>query len=190
VSGVVTANGAPVAGARVAVLEQVFDSVTVTDAEGRYSVRAVQAQPWGLSPLVSASRAGYFADIRFTDANYLPISKDMQLDFVLEPLTFIPLGETVSARIGSATCAHWGYGAGACGRMAVTPPTSGTLVVTVEGKTDFDIDVVNPNGTFAAYDPFPHPPLHTLRVPVTGGSTYQIRLAGAPRDVNLTASLQ
>lgn len=191
VFGVVTAGGAPVAGARVAVLEQRYYSAATTDADGRYAVMTSPLQPWGLSPLVAVSKPGYFADIRFTDANYLPIAKDTPLDFALEPLTYITFGETVRGRVGGSTCSHWGYGTGSCTRMAVAVPPSGMLEVTVSAvASDFDIDVVGPDGTFVAYNPNPRgSPL--LRVPVTAGSTYQIRLAGgAPREFELTTALR
>jgi hypothetical protein len=34
--------------------------------------RRSRTQPWGMSPLISASKPGYFADIRFTNINYSP----------------------------------------------------------------------------------------------------------------------
>jgi hypothetical protein len=193
VFGVVRAGNAPVAGARVAVLEQRDSPAVATDSDGRYSIRASTGQPWGLSPLVAASKPGYFADIRFTEANYAPISKDTQLDFELQPLTYISLGEVVRARVGGANCSHWGYGAGSCARFAVTVLTSGTLEVTVVAAvSDFDIDVVASDGTFAAYDPYPRPSgSPRVRIPVSAGSTYQIRLAGAaPREFELTTAVR
>ncbi len=191
VFGVVRNGDAPVAGARIAVLEQRDSPEVVTDADGRYSIRASAAQPSGMSPLVTASKPGYFAEIRFTDANYSPIAKDTQLDFVLQPLTLISLGEVVRTRVGGATCAHWGYGTGSCVRFAVTVPTSGTLEVTATAAIrDFDIDVVAPDGTFAGYYPYPSPSPQ-VRIQVSAGSTYQIRLAGAaPRDVELTTAMR
>jgi pre-peptidase len=193
VSGVVRDRNGPVAGVRVAVLEQRAFPPAMTDADGRYSIRTSAAQPWGLSPLVAASKAGYFADIRFTDANYLPISRDTELDFSLEPLTYVSLGEFVRARVGGASCSHWGYGTGSCARFGITVPASGTLEVTVTAVvSDFDIDIVAPDGTFAAYDGFPYPTgSPRLKIPVSAGLTYQIRLAGAiPRDFELATSLR
>src|SRR5262245_28677449 len=66
VFGVVRADGRPVAGATVTVLEQ-RDSSVISDTSGQYKARASTGQPWGLSPLLSASASGYFADIRFAD---------------------------------------------------------------------------------------------------------------------------
>lgn len=82
-----------------------------------------------MSPLLSASKPGYFTDVKFADANYVPISKDTQLDFELDPWVHISLGEVIRGRIGvdDAVCSHWGYGSTVCQRFAVTAPASGTL---------------------------------------------------------------
>jgi hypothetical protein len=190
VFGVVRADGSPVAYATVTVLEQ-RDSTVTTNANGQYKVQASTAQPWGLSPLLSASASGYFADIRFTDTNYRAITQDTQLDFELEPLRYIALGEVVQGRVGGAVCSHWGYGTGSCTRFAVRVPTFGTLHVTVSAaQPDFDVDIVAPDGSFASYVPNPSGSM-VIRAPVSAGATYQIRLAGpAPREFQLRAALE
>ena len=119
--GVIRTGNVPVSGARVAVLDQNYFAPVTTDGDGRYSIRASSAQPWGMSPLVAASKPGYFADIKFTDTTYQPISKDTQLDFELDPLVQISVGEVVRGRVGGATCSHWGYGGNrSCSRFALT----------------------------------------------------------------------
>jgi len=84
------------------VLEQTPSAVAVSQADGSYILDAVSGQPFGMAPLVSASKPGYFAGIRFAEPEYRPISKDTQVDFSLEPLSFISLGEVVRAHIGGA----------------------------------------------------------------------------------------
>jgi hypothetical protein len=140
---------------------------------------------------VSASKPGYFTDIRFADATYSPIRKDTQLDLELEPLTPIVLGDVVRGRVGGAMCSHWGYGTGACSRFALTVPSAGMLEVSISAPgRDFDLDVVGPDGTFAHYDPvWVSPSLD--RIPVAAGATYEIRLAGrSPREFELTTALR
>jgi hypothetical protein len=150
-------------------------------------------QMWGMSPLLSASKPGYFTDTRFTDSNYRAISKDTELDFDLDPISaLVTPGQVVRGRVGGAVCSHWGFGAGSCARVAVTVPTSGILEVTVSAAiSQFDIDIVTPDGMFAAYDGYPYPSgFARVKIPVRAGSTYQIRLTGAPLDFELTTALQ
>jgi hypothetical protein len=192
VSGAVRAGNVPVAGATVVVLEQRPPASAVTDASGHYSIRAQTAQPWGLSPLVSASKSGYFADIRFTDAKYLPIAHDTELDFELEPLTQISLGDVVPGRRFNSVCSHWGYGTGACQRFALTVPSSGILEVRASASPiNFDLDIVTPEGTFAAYVASPTPSPVSVKVPVQAGLTYEIRVTdGGRRAFELTSALR
>jgi hypothetical protein len=170
------AGGAPAAGVRVAVLDQQPSSSVITDASGRYSIQARTNQPWNMSPLVSASKPGFFSDIRFTDVNYAPISKDTEIDFTLEPLTRILLGQVLDRGVDS-TCSHWGYGTHPCQRFAVTTPSAGILTVTVSAAAiRFDVDVVKPDGTFAAYVPYPTASPVRIEIPTEAGQTYEIRL--------------
>jgi hypothetical protein len=109
----------------------------------------------------------------------------------------------VAGRIGDAFCAGLGYGGlvGAmtdrmgrppCQRFAVTIPRSGTLEASISASVyEFDVDIVNPDGTFAAYIGYPYrtgPPRITASV--NAGSVYEIRLAGAPTDFELTTTLR
>jgi hypothetical protein len=70
-------------------------------------------------------------------------------------------------------------------------PSAGTLEVTVTAPIfDFDIDVIRPDGTFALYNPVWISPSRNP-IPVEGGSTYQIRLAGpVPREFELRTVLR
>jgi hypothetical protein len=75
--------------------------------------------------------------------------------------------------------------------LAVTAPTAGILELTVSAPIrDFDVDIVRPDGTFALYNPawvFPN----RDRIPVEGGSTYQVRLTGpSPREFELTVVMR
>jgi hypothetical protein len=130
-----------------------------------------------MSPLVSASKPGYFTDIKFTNANYAPVSRDTQLDFELDPLVFISLGDVVPGGNFDAVCSHWGYGTSACQRFALTVPSAGTLEVKVAAANNSgDLDIVGPDGTFAGYIPYP-----SGLVVVKGGLTYEIRVTTAGR---------
>jgi hypothetical protein len=191
VSGVVTAAGLPAAGVKVLVVDQEPATFAITDGSGHYSIPARTAQSWGMAPLVSASKPGYFTEIRFTDANYLPIAGDRQLDFQLQPLRHIALGEVVRQPVAPSACSHWGYGTGPCQRFAVTVPAAGTLDVTVSAPViNFDLDIVRPDGTFAAYIPFPSSSPVRARIPVTAGATYEIRMIDASSGFELTTAVR
>ena len=192
VSGVVTAAGVPAAGVRVAVLDQHPATPSITDASGRYSVQARVNQPWNMSPLLSASKPGFFSDTRFTDVNYAPITKDTQIDLALEPIRQIPLGQVISDRGVESTCSHWGYGTQPCQRFAVTAPSTGLLTITVSAAViRFDVDVVRPDGTFAAYVPYPSGSPVRIEIPTEAGMTYEIRLTDpGAQKVELTTALR
>lgn len=185
VSGVVrTAGNVPVAGARVVVVDQQPPVAATTDGNGRSSLPAVTASIWSMAPLLSASKPGFFADIKFAGGGYTPISRDTQLDFELETLLYIAVGDTVRAHTSASqrVCSHYGYGTGSCHRFALTVQASGTLEVTHSAPVD--TDVVKPDGTFAIYHPFAPP----LRFPVEAGLTYEIRVATAD-DFELRTTL-
>jgi hypothetical protein len=101
------------------------------------------------------------------------------------------------ARIGDTFCAGLGYGGivnnttdgmgrPRCQRFAVAIPKSGTLEATISAALyEFDVDIVKPDGTFAAYIGYPYrsgPP--AISAPVTAGSVYEIRLAGTLRPTS------
>jgi hypothetical protein len=206
-TGVVTdAVGGPVAGASVAVQEVgllgdwVVQSAVATDASGTYSVANVRAFNRGVGwLLVGASKAGYFADFKW----WLNFPNDADLNLRLDPWVHLSPGSTVRARIGDAFCAGLGYGGivnnttdgmgrPRCQRFAVAIPTSGTLEATISAALyEFDVDIVKPDGTFAAYIGYPYrsgPPV--ISAPVTAGSVYEIRLAGTPTDFELSTTLR
>ena len=192
----------PLAGAKVVVLvvgwygASTVEATAVTDGDGAYTmpdVRAYQGPDSIGWLLVGASAPGYFADFKW----WLDFPKDADLDLRLDPLRQIRLGEVVRGQIGETECAGLGYGGwygqrSPCQRFAVTVPTSGTLDVTVSAAmSDFDIDIVTSDGTFAAYDGYPYKSgSPRLSIPVSAGSTYQIRLAGARREFELTTALR
>jgi hypothetical protein len=200
------AVGRPVGGVSVAVQEVglvgdwVVQSAVSTDASGIYSIPNVQAFNRGIGwLLVGSSKPGYFADFKW----WLNFPNDADLDFTLDPWVRISLGTSVRGRIGDSFCAGLGYGGMMtaitdsigrlpCQRFAISVPTSGTLEATISAAVyEFDVDIVKPDGTFAAYIGFPYrsgPPLITA--PVTGGSVYEIRLAGTPTDFELTTALR
>jgi hypothetical protein len=206
-TGVVAdAAGRPVAGASVAVQEVglygdfIVQSSVSTNGAGTYSIPNVQAFNRGIGwLLVGASKQGYFADFKW----WLNFPADEDLNLRLDPWVHITPGATVRGRIGDAFCAGLGYGGlvGAmtdrmgrppCQRFAVTIPRSGTLEASISASVyEFDVDIVNPDGTFAAYIGYPYrtgPPRITASV--NAGSVYEIRLAGAPTDFELTTTLR
>ena len=111
VSGLVTSAGSiPVAGARVFLLDEsgaaVPDVSAVTDAKGQYRIERLPTSPF-FGTLVGASASAFFADHAWV--SLLP---DTRLDFTLDALTFIVLGDTIRARISDTMCAGLGYGGG------------------------------------------------------------------------------
>ena len=196
VSGVVTTvTNVPVDGVRVVVLGQAEAGAT-TAADGSYSISGVQGSPVELmSPLMSASKSGFFTDVEFANVNYEPITADTRLDFRLAPLVSIAPGETIHGRSPSDNldCSHWGYGTGPCQRFALTMPASGILEVTLSGTPfNFDLDIVGPRGDFEIYSAIWVSPLR-VTIPVHAGSTYEIRVIGGwepPREFELTTTLK
>ena len=198
-AGVVTAIGnSPASGVKVLVMgvdwpgNYVIESTATTDADGHYSMQDVKASAGSVWHLVGASRPGYFADFIW----WMDFPKDEKFDLELKPWVHISLGQVVQGRIGDALCAGLGYGGwngrSECQRFALTAPRSGTLEVTVSATDfNFDIDVVSPDGTFAAYASSSHSPA-LITFPAEGGSTYEIRVAGGwstARDFTLTTRM-
>lgn len=195
-SGVVRAAGnVAVVGARVIVLDdnsgqEVSTSSATTDRNGYYSISGLTTSSFGSGPLVSASKPGYFADIKWS-----ALGQDKQVDFELSPpIPQISLGETIAGRIGDAVCASLGYGGGdgaPCQRFALNVPSSGTLEVVFSGSVVnfFDVDVVKPDGTIGIYSAATSSPWR-VRIPVEAGLTYTIRVASGPaREFDLTTAL-
>lgn len=193
----------PVAGAQVVVLAVGWyggvttEASAITDGNGTYSMPVVRAYagPDAIGwLLVGASKPGYFADFKW----WLDFPKDADLVLQLEPLTYVRLGEVIRAQIGPTECAGLGYGGwygqrAPCQRYAITSPASGILEVTVSAPVfNFDVDVVNPDGTFAIYGSASASPLR-VRIPVQAGLTYEVRVAGGwspAREFELTTALQ
>jgi hypothetical protein len=174
----------------VIVVEQPSASAT-TDTQGQYSIHGVQASFYQLSPLLSASSPGHFTAIEFADAAYQPIAGDRRLDFALDPVLRITLGEVAHGQlnVGDRVCSHWGYGASPCARFAIAVPSSGLLDVTLSGlEADFDFDVVGPDGDFALYGTASS----HFNIAVVAESTYELRIIGwgTPRDFELTTALR
>jgi hypothetical protein len=203
-SGAVTAAGVPVAGAGIAELQTVYGddcftphdlSSTTTDASGSYTLPAVidsSTSMW--ASWMRAYKSGYF-----TDFQRPRVSQDMRLDFVLDPWTHIALGTVVhgTVNVGDSVCRGNSYGLpGFCDRFALTVPSSGILDVTLTWPTnrpDVVLDVVRPGGNPCALFSWPGAARHTLKIPVEGGSTYEIRVVddgnASPLNYELTTAL-
>lgn len=189
VGKVTGAGNVPIADARVVVLAvgwyggTTTEASVVTEEDGVYNMPAVRAYAGGDAVgwlLVGASKPGYFADFKW----WLDFPKDADLDLRLEPFTTsIALGDVVRGQIGESECAGLGYGGwygqrSPCQRYSITPPASGTLEMTLSAPLfNFDVDVVRPDGTFAAYAGSSSSPLR-VRAEVQAGLTYEIRVAG------------
>jgi hypothetical protein len=188
----VSADAAPVPGARVLVFSDsaVNPSRTITDEQGLYSFEDVG--PVACPPacaLVSASRPGYFTDVKYAET-----ARNGRLDFELDPLVYVSVGEVVNGYTGDASdarCEGSGYGSSPCQRFAVVPPSSGGLEITSPGPFQFDFDIVKPDGTFATYTSGTAGSFST-RINVTGGSTYELRVVYIGRDsyFQFTTALQ
>jgi hypothetical protein len=180
--------------------DSVVQSAVATDSNGAYSIPNVQAFNRGIGwLLVGASRPGYFADFKW----WLNFPNDADLNLKLDPWVHISPGTSVRGRIGDAFCAGLGYGGivttvtdgmgrPPCQRFAVAIPESGTLEATVTAALyEFDVDIVRPDGTFAAYIGYPYRSgTPVISAPVTAGSVYEVRLAGAPTDFELRITLR
>lgn len=188
-SGVVSDNHAPVVGARVLVFGDVGvnQQVTATDTGGHYSFSDVG--PVACPPactMVSASQPGFFSDIKYAET-----ARSDRIDFELDPLVYISLGEAVAGLVGDATCSGLGYGQSPCQRFAIAVHSSGNLEVTSSGPFNFDFDVVGPDGMFAIYTSGSPGPFR-VSIPVEAGLTYQIRVVAisSVRDFTLTTALR
>ena len=195
IAGSVRGRGTgPLGGARIVAVDQSIGP-SVTDATGRYELSGVHGEPVRfLGPLLSAAYPGYFTDVRFADASYAPLTRDAQLDFELEPIVKISVGDVVHGRVpvGERVCSHWGYGASACERVAVVAPVSGSMQVTIAGPNlGFDFDVVGPEGTFLMYGSTTASPSRFVFT-VQAGSLSELRVIGAgqPRDFELTTVIR
>jgi hypothetical protein len=175
-SGIVTVEGRPLAGATVGLLSLGNGSLiksTVTDANGAYRLTDVANVSLVSDALMSVSKADYF-----TITKYVQMFQDQTSDFALERAAYISIGDQIQGRPGDARCASLGYGDGGgaiCRRFAVKPAASGTLDVLVSPGTPspFDGTILRPDGTIGVYGSGGPTPLR-LALEVQGGLTYQI----------------
>lgn len=189
VFGVVRAIGdVPVEGAKVALIDDrtgdAASALAFTDSNGRYRLPAT---PIGLHELlVGASKPGHFADFKWTTS----LGAEVQIDLALDPVEHVSLGEIVRRAGFNGTCEGVGYGRVQCQRLALTTPSSGSLVVTVSSqRLNGDMDIVRPDGSFARYVPCPCVSPLAIQIPVEAGSTYEIRVTGTP-EFELTTALR
>ncbi|MGH9254822.1 MAG: hypothetical protein ACRD3C_09660 [Vicinamibacterales bacterium] len=204
-SGVVTTAGVPVSGVAVAEIEtnasdECFTPVelsgTTSDATGSYTLPAVRdasSSPW--PSWLRAHKPGYF-----TNFQRPWVSKDMSLDFRLDPWVPISLGQVVrrTVDVGDAFCYGNSYGVpGHCHRFALTVRSPGTLEVTLtwpNSRPDVVLDVVRPGGLPCAKFSWPGGSRHELAMPADAGSTYEIRVvddgSASPLNYELTTVLR
>jgi len=186
-SGVVTGQGRPVVGARVAILEIQPERSATTDGNGSYSISGVETSSFWDRTLVRFSQPGYFTDFKRPN-----IRQDTQLDVVLHPLVFIALGDLVrgTVKAGDAICAGKDYTEDACQRFAVISPVAGTVEVTLTSRDYVALDIVTPEGeAFAEFSGS----TKRLSIPARAEGTYEIRVVtdgGATTEFELMASLR
>ena len=189
-TGVVRAAALPVQGARVALLrgEEIISSVA-TDASGEYGFSSADNVSFS-GALVGVSKHEYF-----TDTKYILMNQDRSLDFDLEPVVRVQVGDVVQSPVGSARCASLGYGGmgGAlCRRLALTVTHASTLEATVSSAgLPFDLTILRPNSTIAAYAASSLSPVRASARVEPG--TYQIdvvHVTSAAREFELTTLMR
>jgi hypothetical protein len=188
-SGIVTVEGRPGAGATVGLLTLGTGSLiksTVTDANGAYRLTDV-VNSLVSAALVSVSKADYF-----TVTRSVQMFQDQIFDFALERAAYISIGDQIQGRPGDTRCASLGYDDAICRRFALRPAASGTLEVTVSSgmPLPFDGTILRPDGTIGIYGSVGATPLR-LALEVQAGFTYQIDVVpiGLP-DFTLTTALR
>ena len=192
-SGVVAAGGKPVAGASVFLLSAEGTEAVLTTStgpDGTYSfpdINPAACAPRQGCNMAGASKEGYFKDIK-----WLPVGTQPRIDFWLEPIEYVSVGEPVAREIGHSVCEGLGYGAVHCGRVAIRASSSGTMQVIVTGSPwGFDVDAVLPDGTFAFYTGAGTSGLR-FEFPVEEGLTYELRVAqilATARSFELAAAI-
>jgi hypothetical protein len=168
----------------------------MSDDKGEYLIRGVRSSYGMMSPLLSASKPGFFAATEFAHGDYSPIVTDTTLDLVMIPIVTVPVGVTHHGRVAQAgdhPCSNYGYGTSDCQRFALTMPATGSLEITISGSAGVfrhDVDIVGPDGAIVVYDPrWSNPTRHTLMV--HSGSTYEIRVIGfTGEDFDLSTTLR
>jgi hypothetical protein len=122
--------------------------------------------------LIVASKEGFFKDIKWHPGGQQP-----QIDFWLEPIEYVAVGELVAREVADSVCEGLGYGAVHCGRVAIRATSTGIMQVTVTGSPwGFDVDAVRPDGTFAFYTGAGASGLR-FEFPVEEGLIYEVRVA-------------
>lgn len=176
ISGIVNADAAPVAGARILVFSDsgVKPSTTTTDELGIYTLEDVGPVDCPAAcAFVSASKPGFFTDIKYAET-----ARDGRLDFELDPLVYVSVGEVINGyagEAGDAQCSGLGYGSSPCQRFAIVATSSGVLQISSPGPFNFDFDVVKPDGTFAIYSPGSQAAF-SRTLDVIAGATYELRI--------------
>jgi hypothetical protein len=158
-----------------------------TDDRGRYSVTGdlVVRTPW---VIWMARKPGYFSI-----GNISRTTSDAQIDLVMNPWTYIALGEVVRGTVkpGDTVC---GEPNERCHYFALTVPAGGrletTLTTAIQGQ-GWDLHVETAAGE--AYGPPMGAPLPLrVSIQVEAAATYQIRVLSfspTPSDYELTTRL-
>jgi hypothetical protein len=166
----------PLQAARIEVIAPGFEGrYAVSDAYGRYRIPDLTG-----GVRLEVSSAGFFSAIRA-----LAPVEDTVVDFVLQPLRYAAIGESISGTLtpDSPICFGQGYeetgpesGSVACHRLLVTASNSGTLevVLTWDRHEGLALDLIAPDGQSSqavARSGRAH-----VTTPVNKGSTYEVRV--------------
>ena len=182
--------------ARIEVVAPGFEGrFVVSDGNGRYRILDLSG---GVQ--LHASRDGYFSHVRA-----VATTDDSVVDFILQPLHRVAIGEAVRAVLTSdyPTCAGQDYGdAGPrargvlCYRLLVTASANGTMVVvlTWDRRNTLALALIAPDGrSVQSWDGVGGT---NLEMPVQRGSTYEVRVLdqrgrlGADQDFELRTALR
>jgi len=171
-TGIVSTAGMPVSGASVLILRDNGSALsgTITGDDGAYAFPEVERGCSSAScVMISASKAGFIADIQY------PELFD-RLDLALQPVSLVSVGDVLGPQPANHSCAGLGYGLLPCQRFSFRAPAAGMIEARVTGSAvDYDVDVVNADGTFALYQPSRRPPF-TMAFSVVAGQVYEVRL--------------
>jgi len=186
----------PVRAARVEVIAPGFEGrFVVSDGDGRYRIPDLAG---GVQ--LHASRDGYFSNVRA-----VATTEDAIVDFILQPLRRIAIGEAIRDVLTAdyPICFGQDYEdtgpesrGGFCHRVLVTAFADGTLdvVLTWDRSYALALDLIGPDGrSIQSWDGIGRT---SLKMPVHKGSTYEVRVLvnrrklGAHQDFELRTALR
>jgi Carboxypeptidase regulatory-like domain len=172
-SGIVSDPAGPaIADARVGVENPPHAGrFSLTDSNGRYRLSEVSG-----TLEVRVTKDGYFRSV-----DYVPVTRDTNVNWRLEPVVHLSLGTTVSGTVrvdGPGCYPLWDLQA-RCQQFLITPPADGTLELTLAWDGIVEMEIVlmgdDENAPLAAgLGPSPS----RLTAQVSRGESYEVRVLG------------